>query len=826
MTELLQDLRVGWRQLLRRPGFTAAALTSLALGIGLTTTLFSVVHAVLLREPALERPDRLVEVYSSISDDFPEMPSFYPDFQSIREGVPAFQAVAAHTFVRGVLSGSGRSQLVTGEAVSANYFDVLGIRVQQGRGFAPDEEGAAGASPVVVVSHGLWQRALAARPDVVGTTLTISGRTYTVIGLAPPSFPGTVPGLPTDFWVPVAMIEALEFNGVQASTDNDPGTTRLTRRGQRYLFVKGRLTDNATIDEAQAQLDVVFSRLREEFPATNERTRGTALAASGIRFHPMLDGYVKAASAAMLAAVALVLLVACANVASLLLARATSRRRELAVRAAIGAGRGRLIRQLLVESLLLSAIGGVLGTLVAWWAVRALGGLGTGVFPVRVDFAFAIDGSVLAFAIGLSALTAIVFGLAPAWSASRPELVPALKDAVDGQSGPRRRVTLRDALVVSQLALSLVLLVSGALLGRGLLAARSTDLGFDPAPVSALAFNLQMIGYSEDEAVAFRDRALQAVRALPGVEAAAVATRFPLAPDINMTGISVRGQHQPGDDPTPIDAVNIGADYFAVVGLPLVEGRAFTEAEVAENRNVAIVNETMARRYWPGRSAVGERLYQGDFEQEPHEIVGVVRDHKVRSVGEDPRPYVHFPATRSRAVGMLVRTTGPAEAALPRLRETILALEPEIVFTDESTATEVAATTMAPTRMGAMALAGFGGVALLLAAMGLYGVIAYAVSLRTREVGIRMAIGAERGQVVRMILAQGGRLAIVGVALGALGAAAVGRLLEGMLYGVSGLDPIAFAAAAGVLLLVAMLANLGPALTASRVNPVKALRAD
>jgi predicted permease len=821
----LRDLRHGIRQLARRPAFTLAAVGSLALGIGLTTTLFSVVNAVLLRETPIERPDELVEIYTS-AYDFPQLTTSYPDYLSIRDAVDALDGVAAHAFVRGILSTGERPALVTGESVTANYFDVLGLRPVRGRPFREDEDRAPGASPVVVLGHGMWQRQFGGREDILGTTVTLSGLDYTVVGVAPPAFRGTIPGIPTDFWVPVMMVEQFEFSGMQATSDNDPGTTRLDRRGTRWLFVKGRLARGRTIEQARSQVEAVFARLEREHPVLNEKVGATVLPASSIRFHPMLDGYVRAASAVLLTAVGLVLLVACANVANMMLARATSRRRELAIRAAIGAGRGRIVRQLLSESLVLAAAGGAAGTLVAVWAGRLVSGLGADLGPVPIDFNVSLDATVLLFAIATSLATALLFGLAPAWSASRLDLVPALKDAAGDGAGRSRRVTLRDALVVGQLALSLVLLVSGALLTRGMLAARGTDLGFDPAPISSLTFNLQMNGYDVDRAMALRTRALEAIAALPGVEAVAVSSRLPLAPDINMTGVTVPGHHAPDADPTPIDAAYVGADYFRVVGVPIVAGRAFTEDDVNGARKVAIVNETMARQYWPGESAVGRVIHDGDLDQPPIEVVGVARDHKVRSVGEAPRPYLHLPAGPSRRISLVVRTSTPAVSALPMLREAIWKLEPDVVFTGEASATEIAAITMAPTILGAGIIGGFGALALLLAAVGLYGVIAYAVSLRTREVGIRMALGAARGQVVRLVLRQGGRLAAVGVAIGTLASLAVGRVLASLLYGVSPFDPVAYGVAAALLVAVAALANLAPALTASRVDPLTALRRD
>jgi predicted permease len=527
----------------------------------------------------------------------------------------------------------------------------------------------------------------------------------------------------------------------------------------------------------------------------------------------------------LMAAVGLVLLVACANVAGMLLARGTARRRELAIRGAVGAGRGRLLRQLMTENLVLAVAGGTSGTLLAWWAARVLTGVGADMLPGGVAFDFSPDGRVLAFSAVVTALTTVAAGLAPAWSGSVTELVSALKDEVAGM-GRRRRITLRDSLVVGQLALSLVLLVTGALLGRGMLVASRTDPGFDADNVAMLSFDLQMNGYDQDRATAFRDRTVHALRALPGVAGVSPATRLPLAPDINLESIRVEGRHGAGDEPSPIDAARVGADYFDVVGVPIVSGRRFSAEEEAQGRRVAIVNETMARQFWPGTSAVGQRIYPDGFDRPAIEVIGISRDHKVRTVGESPRPYLYLTPDRTRRMSLAVRTAGPADAALPALRQAIWALEPDVVFTQDVPAAEVVATTMAPTRIGAWLLGAFGALALMLSAVGLYGVVAYAVSLRTREVGIRMALGAERQQVLWMMFRQGGRLTLIGLALGAIASAGVGRLLDALLYGVSGFDPLAYAAAASALVAVAAVANLVPALSASRLHPMRALRTD
>ncbi len=521
MEQLLQDLRHGVRLLARKPGFTVVAVASLALGIGLNTTLFSVVNAILLRAMPVARAERLVEIYSSATADMPHFTSSYPDYLSILEGTDVFEGIAGHSVVRGILATGGRPALASGEAVTASYFDVLGIRPTLGRGFLKEEDTGEGQHPVLVLGHGLWQQRFGARSDVVGQSVELSGVAYTVVGVAPAGFSGALPGLQAEFWVPATMVERLSFNGMQATTDNDPGATRIEQRGTRWLFLKGRLAPGKTVAQAQAQVETVFARLRQDFPLTNEKTTGTVLAASAIRFHPMLDGYVKAASAVLLAAVGLVLMIACANVANMLLARGASRRRELAVRAAIGASRGRLVRQLLSESLVLALAGGGLGVLVAFAATRLLAGMRTDMLPVPVQFDMRLDGTVLAFAAIASLATAALAGLLPAWTASRPAIVPSLKADATGEGSVRRRVALRDALVVAQLSLSLVLLVAGALLARGLLAARGKDLGYDPTHVASLQFNLQMNGYDEERAFAFRKRVIAELQALPGVSGVA-----------------------------------------------------------------------------------------------------------------------------------------------------------------------------------------------------------------------------------------------------------------------------------------------------------------
>ena len=811
---------------MRQPGFTLVAALSLALGIGLNTTIFSVVNAILLKNLPIEDPDRLVEIYSSPSEEFPHLTSSYPDFLDIQKETEAFVGLTAHAMVRGIVTTEGRSDVVTGEVVTANYFELLGVRPVLGRGFHSEEDTIEGTYPVMVLSHGLWQRRLGGDPDVVGKSLRLSGIDYNIIGVAPETYTGTIPGIRPEFWVPTAMVEGLTFAGIQANNADEPDKTRRERRGTRWLFVKGRLTPGASVEEAQAQVSTVFARLEQEYPDTNEDMKAAVLGRSSVRFHPMVDNILATTGAVLLAAVGMILMIACANVANMLLARAANRSREIAVRLSVGASRGRLVRQLMTESLVLATLGGLMGVALAYWAARLLSAAQPPL-PIPIKFAYELDTSVMAFAFLVSLATAVFFGLVPAFRASRPNLVPALKGEGIGIDDPtKRRFTLSNALVVGQLAVSLVLLVAGALLTRGLIEAQRTDIGFDASRVASIGFNLQMNNYSLEEAQALQRQLLESLPGLPGVEAVSLASRLPLAPGLNMEGIFVPGHHQTEDDVVPIDAVYVGEDYFRVTGIPIVSGRAFGEQDREGAPSVVIVNETMAERYWSGKSAVGELIYTGGPEGDPVEIVGVSRDHKVRTLGEEPRPYLHFARAQSprRSTQILARTSGPAEALLPALRDAILEVEPEIVFTEDSTASDIVEITLVPTRLGARLLGSFGGLALLLAAVGLYGVIAYAVSRRTHEVGLRMALGASASNVLTMILRKGMTLAVVGVVLGAVFAAVLARVLQALLYGVSSIDPLAYGLAALLLLVVAFAANFIPAWRASRVSPMAALR--
>ena len=825
MDKQLLDVRFAIRSLLHRPGFTSVAVLSLAFGIGLNTTIFSVVNAILLKQVSVEDPGKMVEIYSSASEELPHLTLSYPDFKDLERGTQAFSGMAAHAMVNAILTQEGRSELIVGEVATDNYFDLLGTRLALGRSFLPEENQTEGTHPVTVISYGLWQRMYGGDRSLTSKRIRLSGVEYDVVGVTPQEFTSSIPGFAPQFWVPLMMVEKLSFSGLQWTAGTSEGMTRLQDRGRRWLFANGRLREGATLESARAQVTTIMSRLEREYLETNEKTEASIMASSGVRFHPLVDGVISQASTVLLVAVAMVLLVSCANVASMLLARAATRKREMALRLALGANRSRIIQQLMTESLVLAGLGGLLGIALAYWAVQALAAF-EAPLPIPLTFDFSVDSTVLIYALLVSLATAVAFGLAPAWRASRPDLVPAIKGDDSGSSSKPGPFQVRNMLVVGQLAISLVLLVAGALLTRGLLEAQNADLGINPRHLASLDFNLKMNGYSLDQAQALQRELEESLLALPGVAAVGRASRLPFAPDINMEGILVPGHHEATDDPTPIDAVYVSSEYFEAVGVPILDGRSFNRGDLEGAPLVAIVNQAMAKRYWPDRSPVGARIFPDGFDEPAFEIVGVARDHKVRTVGEDPRPYVHFAQDQfpGFGIGLVIRTEGPAETALPGLRNRVLEIEPDIVFTSATTASEIVDVTLLPTRLGSQLLAAFGVLALLLAGVGLYGVVAYSVARRTREVGLRIALGADRTAVLGMILKQGMVLAGVGIGLGVLLAALAAQVLQALLYGVSTLDPLAYVGAALLLVLVALVANLEPAWRASRLDPMRSLR--
>ncbi len=815
---MLKDLRYGMRTLLKNPGFTTVAVLSLALGIGVNTTIFSLVNAVLLRPLPVHDPASLVDVYTGDSD-YPYVPSSYPDFRDFRDQSTVFDGLVAYqvSFLN-LHREEGPSELVFNEVVSGDYFDMLGVEPALGRTFRPEEDSTPGTHPVVVLGHGFWLRAYNGDPGIVGRTIKVNGNTLTVIGVAAEGFAGMWPLLSPDLWTTYAMEVLLNPGG--------PDPEALERRGSSSVFIKGRLAEGVSVEEAEAQLKTIAARLAEEYPDTNEEETVNILPAGEVSIHPFVDSYVTPVAGLLMGIVGLVLLIACANVANMLLSRASARRHEIAVRLALGAGRWRLVRQLLSESILLGLVGGAAGLLLAYWTTGLLLAFQPPI-PLSVALDLGIDVRVLGFTFLAAILTGVIFGLAPAMQATRPELVSALKDGAARGGQSRRKLTLRNFLVVAQVAVSLVLLIAAGLFIRSLRNTQTIDPGFETENIAILGTGMELLGYEEEQSKEYFRQVKQRVENLPGVESVAFSTKVPVGMTVNISTYIIEDYEPPsGDETVGIDTVTVDVEYFRTMGITMARGRAFTDADVEGAPQAVIVNEEFARRYWPGGDPIGKRVWRGDREQPSWEVVGIAADYKVRTVGEDQRPIVHFPYSQrfSNFLYVLVRTSSDPAPMVETVRQEMMALEPDVVFLEAKTMAENMELTTFPIRMGAMLLGVFGLLALGLAAVGLYGVIAYAVSQRTHEIGLRMALGAESATVLRLVIRQGMTLVSIGVFFGLLGATALTWLLSGFLYGIGAVDPLTFGVTSVILLAVALAANLIPARRASSVDPMIALR--
>jgi predicted permease len=819
---IVRDLRYGVRGLARNPGFTAVAMISLALGIGFNTAIFTVVNAVLLRPLPIAQPDRLLTIYAAEKDGYRFATTSLLDYRDLSERNQTLSGLAGHSMMFASLERDGVTALAMGELVTANYFTVIGVPLARGSGFTKHDD-LPGAAPSAIVSDAFWKRELASSPDAIGRTVSIRGKRCTIVGIAPAGFHGLMPGMIADLWLPASMAEDVEPIGYNSNTGKAAnGSTRFDRRGLRWMFLKGRLRDGVTIEQARTDLAAIASALARDYPDTNEGVGVTVLRADQVRLHPEIDGMLAPIAALLVGAVGLVLLVACANIANMLLARGAARSREMAIRVAIGAARGRLVRQLLAENVLLSLAGGAAGALLAFWATRLPLPL-----PLPIDLDVPIDTRVMLFAFGLSLATGLVFGLVPALDASRPSLVPALKG--DAPGGKRaRRLSLRSLLVVTQVAVSTVLVVAAALLARSVSAARVTDIGIDTRGLAYATFAPTMIGYGDEEGLQFFRRAADRLRSAPGITGVTLAERLPFSINYQFSEFFIDGRPDvSGDHGQLLDVTRVDRHYFDTMGVRILEGRGFGERDTPGTPLVAVVNETMAKRYWPGRSAVGQRLRLRTADGPLVEIVGVSAAHPVRSVGEPARPFVHLSLDQRTSGGnsLVVRGALPDDQIVAAMRREILALEPRMFFLEIQPYAGQVETTLFAVRAGAMLLGSVGVLALGLAAIGLYGVLAFNVSRRTREIGIRMALGARPEGVLALILRDAMALVSVGLIAGLALAWAASGALGSLLIGVAPLDPFAYALAVGVLVIAATLASLIPARRAAKLDPLVALRA-
>jgi predicted permease len=823
----MQDVRYALRWLRRSPGFAAVAILSLGLGVGVNTAMFSLVDALVFKPLPVREPGSLVDVFTSSADGDEYATSSWPDYVDLQARNSVFDEMTAYSPIFAPLALGERSRLVMGQIVTGNHFSMLGLQPQLGR-LLTSADDAPSAERVVVLSHRMWQSEFGGSPGALGQTLTLRGLPYTIIGVARPDFRGVVPLLTPELWVPMAQAEEVEPVGI-TSVMPGPGRTRLERRGMRWLFVKGRLKPGVSAQAAHANIALLGQQLATAHSQTNKTQQMSAVPTSEVRMLvPQAGGVLSLGAAGLMGVVGLVLLIACANVAGMLLARAAARRREISVRLAVGASRGRLIRQLLVEGAVLGLLGATAAVGCAWLVIRGLTTIELPL-PVQLVLDIDLDWRVLAFAVVAAAGSGMLASLVPALKAAAPSLVADLRGEIPAGRVGRRRVALRDALVVAQVAFTAVLLVAAGLLLRSLAESQRADVGFRPEGLAVLSFDTDMVRYEPERGERFWEQALERVRALPGVTAAATATpSVPFEFNFSNQELFVDSRsYAEGQRGEVIENSAASAGYVETLGLRVLEGRAFEASDRQDTPLVALVNETMARRFWNGESAVGHTFTAANTTR-TYRIVGVVSNHKIHGVLEGPIPYVYFASAQrpTRYHALMARTPGDANEVLVRMRRELLAMEPGLVFVGNGTMANNLTMSLLPARVGAWLVTGFGALGTLLAAIGLYGVIAFSVSRRTREIGVRMAIGARPGSVLAMVLRQGFALAAAGVAIGGVLAAGLAVTLSGLLYGITPADPLAWSLAVATLLLAAAVANLVPARRAMRVEPMAALRTE
>ena len=809
MTTLISDIRFGLRMLLKSPMVTLIALLALTLGIGANTAIFSVVNAVLLRSFPYTDPEELVLVWEKRQGARTDQNVInLGNFSDWKEQNQVFSDMAVFFDRTFNLTSDGEPEEVPTQYATTNLFSVLGTNAALGRTFTADDGGGEGRPSVAIISYGLWQRRFGADRNIVGRKITLNERPTTIIGVMPANFgwhiqKGTQPSKPADIWVPFQI------------------SNELRQRRGRFASAVARVKPGVTVDQAKQEMNTIAARLSQQYPEFN--------ATWGVNVVPLrtqFTGEIRRPLLILLGAVAFVLLIACANVANLLLARASSRRKEIAVRAGLGASRGRIARQLLTESVLLSLVGGVLGVLVAWWGTKALVALSP---PALIDLTrVSVSLPVLGFTLGLSLLTGIVFGLVPALEATRFDLHGSLKEGgknVGGASGSHR---VRSLFVVTQVALALVLLVGAGLLVKSFNRLQSVDPGFDANNLLTMRVTLPFAKYQEDpKVIDFFKRALEQVRAIPGVEAAAAINSSPFTGLYPGTNVEVDGQKLPPGQELKTGVCVTDANYFATMRIPLKQGRVYTEQEATEMRHVVMVNEEFVRKNLGGQDPLGRRLtiYMKD-DNVPTEIIGVVADTKHLGLDIAAEPMVYWPHSELAYTGMtlMIRTRGDAAAVAPAARNAIRSLDPQQPIGQVSTMESLLSTSVARMRFSTSLLTVFSIVALVMAVVGIYAVMSYSVLQRTHEIGVRMALGAQRLDVLKLIVAKGIVLGIIGVAAGLAASFGLTRLISTLLFEVTTTDAVTFTAVSVGLFLVTLIACYVPARRATRVDPLRALR--
>ena len=809
---LVRDMRVGLRMLRRTPGFSVVVILCLTLGIGANAAVFSWIEGILFRPyPLVSHQERLVALSETVGDERDE--TSWPDLLDLQRSCTLCAGVFVTSITGATLSIGERAQVLTGSIVSANYFDAIGVHPMMGRGFEPGEDTGRNAHPVVVISYRLWQTRFKGDPEIIGKTQRFDNVVHTIVGVMPEKFYGTFVGRIMEFWVPVSMVDV--YNG---------GSNKLEDRGARWAEAYVLLKPGVTRSQAQQEISTIAARLAEEYPATN-RGRGIKVWAlwetpfnHAIEMLPVFE--------IMVVVTMFILLIVCANVGNLLLVRSFARRHEMTVRLAIGATRGRLLRQLVAEGLLLSVCGAAGGMLVAYWCRHVLVLL----YPVRggssIYLPGQIDGPVLGLSGAICLVVTLAVGLVPAFQTGRLALADTLKTEASSVMGARGRAWFRSSLVVLQVTLSFILLVGAVLLMQSLRKLRTTSPGFSTTSVFNTWIPLSAAGYDAPHAKLFQDELIQRVRTLPGVEAAAYARVVPLGyQSFSSTPVAVDGYVPPPDEQATAEYNEVSPDYFATLGIPFVSGREFTRADDEKAPRVAIVNQTMVARYWRGQDPVGQRLQvKGDWVQ----VVGVVKDSKYYSMDETPRPFFYVPLRQYFAIepDIHIRTTQPLPTIQRALLGEVRSLDPNLAPFEMITLQEQVDRSTSQQLVAVILVALFGGFALLLASIGLYGVMSYTVSQSTRELGLRMALGAGTSNVLRLVLSRGLLLTTTGLIIGIGLALLLTRLLGSLLYQVSPRDPLAFAAAFAAMTLASFAACFLPAWRATRTDPMRALRAE
>jgi putative ABC transport system permease protein len=815
---LWQDLRYGIRYLAKSPGFTSIAVIIMGLGIGVNTAIFSFINAMLFHSLPYKDPHEVIRVYTQIPES--PRPSWisYPEFRDFveRSDVFATAAIASDGKLLNIIREEG-PEAATGEYFSAEFFSLLDFSPTIGRTFIP-EENEAGTDPVVIISHALWQRRYGGDPGILGQTIPINGYPVSVIGVGPRGFKGTLKIFATDYWLSMGTAAAIDpFN--------------LENRANRSFRMFGRLRSGVALQQAEARLDTLSANLAMEYPETYKDRRAILYRATDVWLDPLVDAALIPISAILLAVVGLVLLVACSNLAGMLLMRASSRLKEVAVRLALGAGRGRIVRQFLTESALLGVMGGALGLLIALWIASAFTTVRIPL-PIDLQMDLRMDWRVLLYTLLISIATGIVFGLAPALRASRRDIVGTIKDENPSLVKEHKIFTLRNVLVVTQVAVSVVLLVGGGLFLRSMGRGGSIDPGFESERAAIISVDVSIGGYEEEVAGrAVYDRYLQRVAGLPGVQSAALASHIPFSffgsnqYPIRLPEVTV----QSNDELDEVHYATVSANFFDTMSIPILQGRAFSPQDAGNSPRVAIINETMAKHYWESTNAVGRTFMLGRIGQEEAiEVVGVAQNTypELDDLRGESEPYFYLPFLQSynESAIVIVGTTGNPTVMPDLLRRELRELDPRIPVFKAATMAEHLQSSVIIQKVTAGFLSAFGFLTMILASIGLYGLVAFSVSQRTREVGIRVALGAQTKQVVRMVLRQGVWLIVAGLVVGLPIAGLAMLPLSGHLLGVSTLDPVTFVGVSVLLLTVAIVASYVPARRAAAQDPMTALR--